>query len=116
MLLNLSNHPFANWPPEQQAAAMAGYGHVQDLDFPVVEPMATTDQITMLAEQYFSKIKAIDPIAVHLMGELTFCYQLTILLKVSGYSVVASTTHRAVSYDADGNKKSTFSFVQFREY
>lgn len=116
MLLNLSNHPSSVWPVEQQSAARKQFGAVQDLDFPYINPAATSDEVALLAEQYVNKIRAIDPLAVHLMGELTFCFQLANLLKAIGYEVVASTTHRTVAYTPDGQKVSNFQFVQFRPY
>lgn len=116
MLLNLSNHPYTNWPLKQQTAAIEQFGVVQDLDFPLVDPEATSDEVDLLAEQYLHTIRQFDPVAVHLMGELTFCFKLTNLLSNMGYRVIASTTARKVTFDADGKKISTFDFIRFRDY
>lgn len=116
MLLNLSNHPSATWPPEQLQAAVQAYGHVEDLPFPQVPPDADTNNVEQLAETYLHQILALRPAAVHLMGELTFCCRLVHKLKAAGIPALASTTARNVAYDENGNKISSFSFVRFREY
>ena len=116
MLLNLSNHPSSNWPENQVQAAQQAYGRVEDMPFPQISPEANTPEIEQLADEYFQQIISKNPAAVHLMGELTFCYRLANKLKQANIPVVASTTNRQVSYDAQGNKVSNFEFVQFRAY
>ena len=115
MLLNLSNHPSSNWSKAQLDLAIECYKEVVDLPFPHIDPDATTDEVTMLAEDYFGKIKTYDAHTVHLMGEHTFCYILANMLRDHGIPCIASTTKRIVE-ELDSQKIATFEFVQFRIY
>lgn len=116
MLLNLSNHPSANWPKVQMNAAIQQYSSVQDLPFPQIDPSATSDDLEKLAEEYEHKIREINPMTVHIMGEMTFAFKLVTRLKAIGITCVASTTERVAKEDIDGTKTSVFKFVRFREY
>jgi hypothetical protein len=116
MLLNLSNHPSAPWPANQKEAAEKEFETVQDLPFPQIPPNLSSAGLDQLVESYVQNIRNIDPIAVHIMGELTFTYRLVYKLKAIGIRCLASTTERIVSEDGKGNKTSTFQFVQFRDY
>lgn len=120
MLINLSNHPSINWAGEQLNAAKV-YGEIVDLPFPEVNPMGDELYIADLAKNYGNQVKQLlvnatnSNHAVHLMGELTFCFALISLLKNVGIPCVASTSQRVVSQH--GNQKvTTFTFVQFRNY
>lgn len=121
MLINLSNHPVTSWDEKQKNAASA-YGQLFDLPFPVIDPMASSDDIANLAAQYEIKIRHIQPekiketFAVHIMGELTFCFALIARLQQSGISCIASTTTRETEDNQDGSKTVKFGFVGFREY
>lgn len=115
MLLNLTNHPSANWPENQLKAASENYGHVQDLPFPQIDPDWDEARIDRLSKEYFEQITELRPQAVHIMGEMTFTYRLVELLKTAGIPCIASTTVRRVS-EKEGRKTSVFNFVKFREY
>ncbi len=121
MLINLSNHPSDKWSSKQLSTAVKKYKSVVDLSFPLISPKATTSQVKAKAKRYLQQIikliKASDnkKNAVHLMGEFTFVYHLTYLLKQKNISVVVSTTNRIVEENA-GKKIVTFDFVRFREY
>lgn len=113
MLLNLSNHPSASWSPAQLAAAG---GNVVDLAFPQVAPDGDEAYIQQLANDYYNKINAMSNIeAVHIMGEMTFCYKLITKLKAHNIRCLASTTKRE-TVEENGVKISKFNFVRFREY
>lgn len=121
MLLNLSNHPLSSWTENQISYAEKYYGKVVDLEFPQIPPDADEDLITALANDYkeicldiLSSSKDITN-AVHIMGELTFCFALVNELKKINIKCVASTTDRN-SYELNGMKVSNFNFVRFREY
>jgi hypothetical protein len=135
MLLNLSNHPSANWSGEQMQTAILQYGPVEDLPFPQINPKAGASEIEQLAKQFLKLIKekseteklqraqtddgvftGPSKITVHLMGELTFCFALLKLLQAENIRCVASTTERQVLEEVDGRKTAQFRFVQFREY
>ncbi len=116
MLLNLSNHPSSDWPATQLEFALKNWNKVEDLPFPNIDPNWNTDRVLQEAEIFVAMIRKTDPTAVHLMGELCFCFHLCRLLKEAGLRVVASTTQRKASIDARGNKTSTVEFVQFRDY
>jgi hypothetical protein len=135
MLLNLSNHPSANWSEEQLQTAIELFGRVEDLPFPHIDPKAGKDEIKKLASHYFNQIKELSEteklqraqtddgvfsgeskVTVHLMGELTFCFALLKMLQSANIKCVASTTERQVIQEKDGRKTVQFQFVQFREY
>jgi hypothetical protein len=116
MLLNLSNHPSTSWPAKQVCLANELYGEIQDMPFPQIDPMMDEAGIQALASDYLQKILAINPKAVHLMGELTFSFELVQMLKNHGITVISSTTHRTTQDHPDGTKISKFEFVRFRHY
>ena len=119
MLLNLSNHPYSTWQKEQCQAAKELFGGVADMPFPNVDPYADETEIMEIAETYFQKIQteySAEIAAVHLMGELCFCFELARLLQSIGIKVVASTTERKVIEQEEGQKTVVFHFIRFREY
>jgi len=119
MLINLSNHPSANWSAEQTAAAHKLYGEIVDLPFPVVEPSADETQIAQLTDEYLSRVLQLvggQSVTVHLMGEMTFCFTLVARLQKRGILCVASTTRRVTIETEPGIKQSIFRFVRFRNY
>lgn len=121
MLINLSNHPVKTWEKSQIQAA-SRYGEIVDLTFPNVDPEAEEDEILMLAEKYEQKVRNLlsaentGLYAVHIMGELTFCFALIKRLQSIGIPCIASTAQRKVVDNNDGTKYTTFIFVRFREY
>lgn len=121
MLINFSNHPSTQWT-ELQLKAAEKYGHVFDFPFPFVDPMAEPFQIEILAETYEIKLRHVlasentGLSAVHIMGELNFCFALVDRLQKAGITCLASTTQRSATGHSDGSKTSKFGFVRFREY
>lgn len=115
MLLNLSNHPSTNWAANQKEAAISKYSAIEDLPFPQVPPTMDGYELDRLVEEYEIKVRKINPMAVHLMGELTFTFRLVSKLKSIGIPCIASTTARKVT-EFEGTKTSIFEFVQFRDY
>jgi hypothetical protein len=116
MLINVSNHPFETWTNEQKEAAETAYTYVLDVPFPPIPPSASKYEVMDLAVEcwgHICKISGID--AVHIMGELVFCYILVGICHDHGVQCIASTTARDVEV-VDGRKVSTFRFVKFREY
>lgn len=121
MLINCSNHPVSSWSEKQKVAAQI-YGNLLDLPFPAIDPDANTDTVTLLAEQYEIKIRQMlaqettGVFAVHIMGELTFCFALVARLQKAGITCLASTTRRDTTENPDGSKVSVFKFIRFRKY
>jgi hypothetical protein len=115
MLLNLSNHPSGKWPDNQRAMAIAHYGRIEDMDFPSIDPEATETDIEALVDLYLARILQQGPSAVHLMGEMTFCFSLVRKLQQHQIPCIASTTQR-ITVEQDNTKTSRFEFVKFRAY
>lgn len=117
MFINLTNHPSESWSEEQQKAAQR-YGEIVDLSFPIVEPTYTKDDILLRVKECMDVIMGIkeDETVVHVMGEMTFTYNLVNVLKDAGVACLASTTERNTIMTPDSKKISEFKFVQFREY
>lgn len=116
MLINLSNHPVSEWNEIQLSEAVNLYGEVQDMPFPNINPQWNLVDIETLAQQYFESIKKLNPQAVHIMGEMTFCYNLIQKLQEEGIKCIASTTERNVTTKSTGEKLVSFKFIRFRNY
>jgi len=116
MLLNLSNHPSAQWPENQLHTAEQKFADIYDLSFPNIDPSWGTSEIEKLAEKYLALILEKKPNAVHIMGEFTFTFALVSRLQKRDLSCIASTTERIVEETSDGKLKNTFQFIRFREY
>lgn len=117
MLLNLSNHFTDTWSPEQHAAAIAQFGEVANMDFPKIDPAATTAEVKKIARYYAGEIACTPEIkAVHLMGEMTFVVAVANGLKRRGMPVFCSTTKRTGLEEHDGENTTQSEFVQFRAY
>jgi hypothetical protein len=123
MLINISNHPSSDWPGNQKNAALIVFGEITDIRFPYIDPASGPDVIMVVAHKYadqcFQQLNNITmeqyPHAVHIMGEMTFCFTLVSLLQRRGIRCLASTTERIVSQN--GNQKSSeFRFIRFRDY
>ena len=120
MLINLSNHSSLNWE-ETQLKAAESYGNIFDLEFPALDPDASCYEVTDTARDYAARISAIldqhpaEKNAVHLMGEITFCYTLATILQKKRVTCIASTTGRWTT-EIGRFKTSEFRFRQFREY
>lgn len=120
MLINLTNHPSAQWDEAQKQAA-AQYGKCVDLPFPAVDPSANKEDIEVLTDEYLQKIMDIakqedsEPV-VHLMGEMTFLFTLANKLKDKNIRCIASTSERNTIELGNGQKEIHFTFVQFRDY
>lgn len=117
MFINLTNHPSENWSKAQLEAAQR-YGEIIDLSFPVIEPTFTKEDILYLVKECTETILGMkeDETVAHVMGEMTFTYNLVKALKEKGITCLASTTERNTVMTPDGKKISEFKFVQFREY
>ena len=112
--INLSNHPSAAWGEAQKAAALQ-YGELVDVQFPVVDPHASREQVEAQAEALVAQILEYQPVAVMCQGEFTLVYAVVNLLKHKGILTLAGCSDRLVE-ERDGKRISEFVFVQFREY
>jgi hypothetical protein len=118
MLINLSNHPSANWQPEQLAAAQS-FGEVADIPFPAVDPNGDECYIHALCNEYVEKVLQTTKgkiAAVHVMGEMTLTLSLVYALQTKGFTCVASTSQRICTDKGDGTKEMKFVFNRFRKY
>lgn len=120
MLINLSNHPQSQWSQKQLLTAKKKYKSIYDIPFPYISPKASHSQVKKVAEKYFKQILELiknspdKNNAVHLMGEFTFFYILTEMLRKKKIKVIVSTTDRIVE-EKDGKKVAIFNFNRFRE-
>jgi hypothetical protein len=121
MLINLSNHPISSWSQSQIDEAVKLYSRIVDLEFPHISPHTGEKEIALIAKKY--KDECLELLkdnkdtnnAVHIMGELTFCFALISALLKENIPCVASTTVRDSLSSAD-SKISRFNFVKFRNY
>lgn len=118
MFVNISNHNSDHWSAAQREAAMK-YGEIVDIAFPSVDPKDSAEAVERLAEQYVQRVMELGVgtgDAVHVMGEMTFCYALIGMLRDKGIVCVASTTERIKVERPDGTFITEFNFQQFRRY
>ena len=118
VFINHSNHPAANWSPEQKEAALA-YGPIMDFAFPELHATYTKQQIAELTEKSLVTILSLHPSAVLCQGEFTYTYALVKRLKEKDIPVLAACSERKAHEEWNGSvsrKVSYFRFVQFREY
>ena len=119
IFINLSNHKLVNWDQNQTNEALK-HGSILDMDFPVIDPLADEQVIRELVDKYYnlilSKAEKPNEITVHLMGEMTFTYQLVKRLQESGVNCLASTSVRTVIDLGKGMKNVFFKFERFRRY
>lgn len=126
MFINISNHPSSKWGIEQIEAAKKLGGNIIDIPFPNVSPNATKSEIFRLVDEIgcivLEKTKELSNVIdyVHVMGEQGFVFSFVNYIHLfknifNNIICVHSTTERIVE-EKDGQKVSTFKFVQFREY
>ena len=119
VFINFSNHPSKYWEDAQIKAAKELGATIEDIDFPQINPDMDNEHLDELAQQYLERFieRSEDAdITVHVMGEMVFTYKIVTKLMALGILCVASTTERKVSYQDDGTKTTSFSFVKFRDY
>lgn len=112
--VNFTNHPHSSWEPNQIEAALS-YGDIVDIPFPNVSPVLSSEEIYLLGQEYTDKILAAHPAAVMCQGEFSLAYNVIYRLKGKGIKVVAACSERN-TITVGNERRSFFSFVQFREY
>lgn len=117
--VNISNHHSSKWSKEQKDAAQV-FGEIIDIPFPNINPSldkkGICSECDSLIHEIFEITKGDTNSVIHVMGEMTFTYNLISKLKKIGYTCLASTTKRIVQNNPDGSKTAFFEFVQFRPY
>ena len=120
MMLNCTNHPFAQWSEAQKCAAAAAYGAVKDLPFPVVSPAWGTRQLAQTADALCAQMTAMEPDAVLCQGEMGLTCAVAYRLWKKGIPVVHACSERIACERRDGEgrtvKTSVFAFCAFRAY
>jgi hypothetical protein len=144
IFINVSNHPSRRWESDQLLAARDGDRTIVDIAFPQVDPQWDAIQVDACAQGLCLRLAAYIPKTwetlegetytesvdrvrlenvVHIMGESGLLYATVKRLlskhfqhRHAPFSVVHSTTEREVVEEADGTKRSTFRFLQFRQY
>ena len=116
ILVNISNHPKAEWGEKQKKAAYEHYSEIRDIPHPDIPPDWTTERVLQQAEHILAEVLAVHPAAVHVMGEHTFCFTLVRMLQNKGITCLASTTSRTVEVISDKEVRRLFEFSGFRSY
>ncbi|MGI6653672.1 MAG: hypothetical protein ACOX55_06145 [Christensenellales bacterium] len=115
LLQNFTNHPSAEWTPEQTAAARVFADRIENIPFPQVPAEWDAEQVKELAVRYVDELAAKQPVAVLCQGEFTLVYHVVQGLKRLEIPVYAACSQRNTV--TQGNKKiSVFNFVRFRAY
>lgn len=120
MLINLSNHPHAQWSDAQREAALTQFEQIEDLPFPAVSPQASPAEVEQLAAQLLAQCQQLAAphchAAVMIAGEQTLVFHTVRLLKASAIPCYAATSERKVVQKSATEKSIEFSFVQFRAF
>lgn len=114
IFINFSNHPSSLWDTEQLNAARS-LGEIVDIPFPNIPPESTPEDIHRICISCVEQILQYSPCAVLCQGEFTLTYAVVSLLKKYNIKVFAACSERQV-VTVGNEKRSIFSFVQFREY
>jgi len=124
--INISNHPSTGWSEEQKRDALHNRDwdveEIVDFQFPHIDPSMEAEEINRMAADFLEMLDdgegLLDPGNIfHMMGEMTFVFDLVRQLDRMGFPCVASTTERIVEMAASGEvKRSHFRFVRFRAY
>lgn len=119
MLLNFTNHPYAQWGGAQRRAA-AQYGAVRDFPFPNVPPALDEAGLDRMADQYAEALLNAHPSAVLCQGEAALAFRIICRLQQHGIPVLAASTER-ISHerplpDGSAERRAVFVFCRFRRY
>lgn len=119
--INLSNHISSKWSNEQREAALALGEKIIDIEFPNINPHASTDEVHELALKYLFDIRGIvtnQGCILHIAGEATFVTHMINLASIDAKPCVTATSERISKEEilADGTVRKTqdFKFVQWR--
>lgn len=119
MFVNFSNHISDNWSKEQIEAASV-YGEIVDVEFPILNPEMTEEDIVRIGDEYIEKIASYNPDAVMCQGEFTLIFYVVNGLLKKGITCLAACTNRVtvenILEDGTVKKESEFRFVGFRKY
>lgn len=118
LLINLSNHPYAEWQEEQREAAKI-YGTCIDIPFPQIDPNADDNQLESIVDKYARQVKEYVKtyeVTAHIMGEMCFTYRLIKRLSSIGIRCICSTSYRLVHDEDNGKRYVEFHFKKFRNY
>ena len=126
MLINFSNHPSDKWTDDQKNCAIALYGEVKDLPFPVVPTGAGKTEIITMADNLIDRILAMkaeiqeeEAFAVMAQGEFTLTYAVVNRLRKLGITALSAVTERISTEEVvngEVRKTAIFRFAGFREY
>lgn len=119
--VNFTNHMSSKWAPSQVAAAKE-YGDIIDIPFPAVDPLATKEEISVLAEKSVQDILEQHPTVVMAQGEFTLTFVVVKKLQQKGVKCVVACTRRRTDEEvqqlaaAGLTREGMFAFMGFREY
>lgn len=127
IFINHSNHPSNKWTQEQLDAAKDycrvfnpnAEVEIIDVPFPNIDPddsnIAVAHQAIRQAQE-FEKLSLNHRVILHVMGEMTYTYNIVKACTDMGIVCIASTTERINAENPDGSKTVQFKFCQFRQY
>ena len=125
MFINYSNHPSGSWADSQKRAALAEYGSITDVPFPVISVTFTSEAVGQLAETEVRKLLKMlqesedGQNAVMCQGEFSLSYAVIAGLQKAGVRVVSAVSERKTVVkiqDGASVKTSVFRFAGYREY
>jgi len=116
ILLNFSNKHTSTWSNSQLKLAKKQFGELVNLDFPIIEPTMSKEDVQMIATTSIEQIFILNPKAVHILGEGSFTVVIVQLLMSFGIPCVESTFEKNLGISKTGEKEVKYTFSQFREY
>ena len=117
MFLNISNHSIKGWSHDQKKAALelAPEAELVDVPFPNVIPRWPLDEVISRARELTRALDLEKTQAAMVAGESIMCVLLVRELQALGVVCYSATTERVVE-ESEGEKRSRFTFVRFREW
>lgn len=116
ILINFSKRNSRSWSEAQIKAAKKEFGEIVNLEFPVITAQMAKEEIQILAATAVEQIFQLNPKAVHVVGEGSFCVILVHFLLEFGIPCIESTFEKNIGLSKTGKKEVDYNFVQFREY
>lgn len=122
LLVNLSNHPIANWTKDQLNSAKESWTHIADLEggMPVIPSDYDYDQVEKQAIDIAERALKQGATAAYVAGEYNLTYSLINQLKMREIECYNATTER-YACEIESNEESIkmtheFKFGQWRKY
>lgn len=114
--LNISNHPSDKWCESQNLAVSRLSGEtIVDIKFPNVATWWDAEGMAEVAQEILANYDLDNVTGAMVAGEPIMCIAFVRCLQAAGITCYSAASDRVVE-EIDGEKRSRFTFVQFRKW